>query len=314
MKRIDLFQQSHKSFAFTYGVIKKYDEDGGGYQAALLTYYGFLALFPLLLVATSILQIFLHSHPEVKTDILKYATQYFPIIGEQLQTNIKTINGAGFALAIGVLLTLWGAKGIADVFQYSMNHIWQIPKVRRPGFPRAAFKSIIIIFIGGVAIIIAAFLSGFAASLDKGIFSRIIPIIISVTMLFAVFWFIFKLGLAYSSHISKKVLFVSAITAAVGIQTLQVIGGYLITHELGKLTNAYGAFAVALGLLFYIYLQARIIIYAIEVGSVYGKKLWPRSITQDKLTHADEIAIKDFAKKEKVVIPQDIRVGFKSKK
>ena len=172
-----------------------------------------------------------------------------------------------------------------------------------------------IIFLGGVGIVIAAFLSGFAASINREIFHRVIPIAISMTMLFIIFWFIFKLGLAYSSHISNKVLFVSAISAAVGIQTLTVIGGYLITHELGKLTSAYGAFAVALGLLFsYIYLQARVIIYAIEIGSVYGKKLWPRSIKQEKLTHADEVALKDFAKKEKVVIPQEIEVEFKDKK
>jgi len=297
-----------------YAVIKKYGEDSGGYQAALITYYGFLSLFPLLLVATSILQIVLHSHPNVKADVIAHATQYFPVLGEQLQSNVHTVNGAGVALVIGILLTLWGAKGAADVFQFSLNHIWQVPRVKRPGFPKGAIKSLAVIILGGIGLVGASILSSFAASLDKTFIFRIIASLISVVVVFGVFWLIFRIGLAGSARASSAALLRSALTAAIGIQILQILGGYLVTHELGKLKHLYGTFAATLGLLFWIYLQARVVMYAAEVGAVYDKRLWPRRLTGNNLTDADRAAYGHHAKRERFVLPEKINVDFKKDK
>jgi hypothetical protein len=51
----DDFQQRHRWLAFPVAVVKKYGEDQGGHRAALLAYYGFFSLFPLLLVAVTLL-------------------------------------------------------------------------------------------------------------------------------------------------------------------------------------------------------------------------------------------------------------------
>ncbi|HVS79237.1 MAG TPA: YihY/virulence factor BrkB family protein, partial [Candidatus Saccharimonadales bacterium] len=201
-----------------YAVIKKYGEDDGGHQAALLTYYGFLSLFPLLLVATSVLQIFLRSHPAVQDDVIRHATQYFPVLGEQLQSNVHTTGHTGILLIIGILLTLWGAKGVADVFQYSLNHIWQVPRLRRPGFPKGALKSLAVIIFGGIGLIVASFLSSFAASLDRIWALRIIASLVSAVVLFVIFWVVFKVAIASSAKFSRSALFRSALAAAIGIQ------------------------------------------------------------------------------------------------
>lgn len=310
---IDRFQQKHKTIGFTYAVLKKYSDDSGGYQAALITYYGFLSLFPLLLVGTSTLQIVLHAHPSAKDSIISHATQYFPVLGEQLQTNVHNVSGAGVALIIGIVLTLWGAKGVADVFQYSLNHIWQVPKLKRPGFPKGPIKSLGVIIFGGIGLIAAAFLSGYATSLDRTFALRIVASLVSISVIFGVFWIIFKLGIASSARVSNRALLRSALTIAIGVQALQIVGGFLVTHELGKLKHLYGTFAATLGLLFWIYLQARMLIYAIEAGSVYDKQLWPRSLTEDNLTEADKRAYSHYAKRERYILPEKIEVGFKDK-
>jgi membrane protein len=273
-----------------------------------------LSLFPLLLVATSVLQIVLHSHPNIKSDVIGHATQYFPVLGEQLQSNVHTLHGAGVALVVGILLTFWGAKGVADVFQYSVNHIWQVPLVKRPGFPKGAIKSLVIIILGGIGLVAASLLSGWAAGLDRTFILRIIAGLISILVLYGVFWVIFRIGLAGSAKASHKALFRSAITAAIGVQILQIIGGYLLTHELGKLKHLYGTFAATLGLLFWIYLEARIVMYAAEVGVVYDRQLWPRGLTQTNLTETDRQVYKNQAKKEQYVVPEKIKVGFQDKK
>ncbi len=311
--RIDTFQRNHKFPGFLYAVQKKYGDDNGGQQAAMLTYYGFLSLFPLLLVAASTLQFVLHSHPGIRDDVIRHATQYFPALSDQLQSNVKSLNGAGAGLAIGILLTLWGAKGVADVFQSAMNHIWGIPRVERPGFPKGPLKSLGIVVVGGLGFIAASFLSGFATGLDRIFILRLVPILIAVAVLFGLFWFLFKWGLAHSSNVTHRPLVISSLAAAILIEALQIIGGYLVNHQLNNFKHLYGTFAVTLGLLFWIYLQARVVLYAAEAGVVDSKTLWPRSLVQEHLTDADKRAYGRQAKKEKFVPPEDIDVDFQNK-
>ena len=52
-QRVDRFQRRHPVAGFPVGVIYKFGEDQGPYLAALITYYSFLSLFPLLLLLTN---------------------------------------------------------------------------------------------------------------------------------------------------------------------------------------------------------------------------------------------------------------------
>ncbi|MFZ1491362.1 MAG: hypothetical protein WAS51_15605, partial [Ilumatobacteraceae bacterium] len=53
-ERLDTWQQRHTPLAFTVGVVKKFGDDRAGRQAALIAYFGFFSLFPLLLAVTTI--------------------------------------------------------------------------------------------------------------------------------------------------------------------------------------------------------------------------------------------------------------------
>jgi hypothetical protein len=54
-ERLDGFQQKHRWAGFPPAVLYKYVDDFGTYLAALLTYYGFVSLFPLLLLISTVL-------------------------------------------------------------------------------------------------------------------------------------------------------------------------------------------------------------------------------------------------------------------
>lgn len=312
MSKIDKIQQSHPVLAFPYSVIKKYGEDEAGNLGALITYYGFLSLFPLLLVATTATQIFLHGHEHLRGRVTDAVNHYFPVIGDQLQNSVHTSHKTGLALLIGVLFTIYGARGGATAFQNALNHIWQIPKVNRPGFPKQAGKSVVITLGGGLGIVLAAVISGYATALDSVLVLRVVPIAVSLVILTLVFYFIFRFTIAGRGP-SKKVALISATSAAIGVQILQTFGTYLITHQLHNFKNLYGTFAVVLGLLFWVYLQVQVVMYAIEIGSVRDLRLWPRSLQPSKnLTEADKKAYSLLAKKEKLQPPERIGVRFKS--
>lgn len=286
--KIDKVQRKHKPLAFGLAVVKKYGEDDAGYKAALLTYYGFLSLFPLLLILTTLTDYIAATHPELQADIVKGATDYIPVLGNQLAEHVGGLHSNGPALFIGLLFTLYGARGVADAFKHGVQHIWGIPKSERQGFPISTLKSLAIIVFGGVGFVFTAIIVGTAASAGYGWDFKLLSIIINFGLLFCLFSFLIKICLPKT--VSYRQIRLGAVTASVGLIILQAIGGYLLSRELKNLDALYSYFALSLGLLFWIYLQAQIIFYAVEIAAVSDKKNWPRSLSGNNLTESDKRA------------------------
>jgi YihY family inner membrane protein len=276
VRNLDVYQQRHRATAFSYAVIKKYSEDNTGTQAALLTYYGFLSLFPLLMVLTTLTNNVIGDHPHLQTTVIDGITDYFPLLGDQLSSHIHGLSRSGFPLVVGILFTLYGARGVADAFRKGAQHIWQIPESRRDKFPESLFKSICMLIVGGLGFITASVLAGLTAAAGHAPIFRVMAILLNVFILFWLFNFLINFSLP--RHLPLKQTKAGALVAAIGLVVLQLLGGYILTRELRNLDALYSYFALALGLLFWIYLQAQIVCYAMEIAYVSSHKLWPRSL------------------------------------
>jgi YihY family inner membrane protein len=274
---LDRLQQKYRLSAFVYAVIKKYGEDQAGYQAALLTYYGFLSLFPLLLVLTTLTTTIAGSHSHLQSVIIKGTTDYFPVLGSQLSAHVHTLHKNGLALVIGVILTLYGARGVANVFRYGVQEVWRIPKAQRSGFPQSLLKDLVIMVVGGAGFILASISTGLTAGVGHGLAFRLLSVAVDLFMLFWLFTFLLNISLP--RHVPMRNNRAAATTAAIGLVILQALGGYLLTRELKGLDALYSYFAIALGLLFWIYLQAQLLYYAVEIAAVRTQQLWPRSFS-----------------------------------
>ena len=280
ISKIDKWQQRHRWSVLAYAVIKKYGEDEAGKQAALLAYYGFLSLFPLLLVLTTLAGLLANSHPGLQQDIIHGTTSYFPVLGGQLSNHIHTLHKNGLALVIGIIFTLYGARGVADVFRRGVQHIWSVPKAARQGFPKTIPNSLVIIVVGGLGFLVASISTGLAAAAGHGPAFRLLSVAVN---LFVLFWlFTFLLNICLPRQVPVKDTKSGALAAAIGLVILQALGGYLLKRELKNLDALYSYFAVALGLLFWIYLQAQMLYYAVTLAAVRAQHLWPRSILNDK--------------------------------
>lgn len=285
--KIDTFQRKYKPTAFMFGVIKKYGDDQAGYQAALVTYYGFLSLFPLLLVLTTVAGIISHNNPEIGKQLVDSVSSYFPVVGTTLDESVKGLGKSGFALIVGLIFTLYGARGIADAFRHAVNHIWHIPLTKRSGFPRSLLRSGGLIVGGGGGFLLASVIAGWAAAAGRGLPFRALSILFNLVILYGVFTLIFKFCLPLKTPLSK--FRVGAIVSAAGITILQLVGGYLLTHEAKNLSSSYSAlFATTLGLLAWIYLQTQVVLYAVEIDTVRDRKFWPRSLSGKELTDVDK--------------------------
>lgn len=293
----DKLQQRNRFLAFPYAVLKKYGDDSAGHQAALITYYGFLSLFPLLLVATSLVDMFTTNNSEMQAQLDRLIREYFPIVGDSLQQSIQSPTRSGVALIIGLLLTIYGARGIADAVRNMLDHAWTIPRAKRTGFPLNAIKSFALLLGAGLGLLAAATLASVTtAALGHAWYWKAIPLTINIGLLYLIFMYVFLIGT--SGRFKRSQLRTGAIIATFGLLILQSVGGYLIMHHLRGVSGLYGQFALVLVLLFWIYLQAQVFVYAVEINVVKAYKLWPRSLVQPPLTKADKKAYRLYVEKE----------------
>ena len=296
---LDRLQQSQPWLAFPIAVWKKFGEDQAGNLAALIAYYGFASLFPLLLVLVTVLDIALAHYPTLKANVLDSAFVHFPVIGDQLKSTAQghALPGTGIALAIGIILTFLGARGVAAAAQNALNTVWGVPLSRRAGFPWSLLKQLGMILAVGIGLLVTTLLSGLAgasASALGGAASQIGAVAVSLVLNVGVFWLGFRL--AVEREIKARQMLPGAVLSAIVWQILQLLGTYLVSHTVSKSSSTYGVFAVVLGLLAWLYLQAQFTLYAVEANVVGVRRLWPRSLAPPPFTPEDVRAFGMYAR------------------
>ena len=101
-----------------------------------------------------------------------------------------------------------------------------------------------------------------------------------------------------------------ALAGAVGWTVLQYIGGLLVEHALRNTSKEYGAFALVLGLIGFLYLAAEVTVFAAEMNVVRARHLWPRGLVQPPLTTADKVVLASIALEAKRRPEQYVATGF----
>ena len=132
---------------------------------------------------------------------------------------------------------------------------------------------------------LASVSAALAGSAGKGLVFRLLSLVINWLILFGLFSFLLNFSLP--KRVAFKEARLGGAVLATGLVILQLVGSLLLAHQLKRLDVLYSYFAVALGLLFWIYLQAQVLYYSIEIAVVTSKRLWPRSLVNDQPTIVD---------------------------
>ena len=91
LRRADEAQRNRPVLAFPFAVLKKFGDDRAGQMAALIAYYGFFSLFPLLLVFVTVVAFVIQNDPALQERLLDSALTRFPMIGPEIEANIGEI-------------------------------------------------------------------------------------------------------------------------------------------------------------------------------------------------------------------------------
>jgi len=274
---VDRFQRAHPAAGFPIAVVYKFFDDTGGYLAALITYYAFVSLFPLLLLLSTVLGFVLSGDPALQQRVLDSALHQFPVVGGELGEPGR-IGGGPIGLVVGIVGSLYGALGVAQAVQYAMNTAWAVPRNSRPNPFKARALSLLLLATAGVPIIGTTALSTMggsgAGALRPAL--KVAALALSVALNAAVFVFVFRVAAARS--LTVRNVAPGAIAAAVVWQLLQSFGVVYVRRVVAHAGATNGVFAIVLGLIAFLYVAAVAAVLCVEINVVRVNQLHPRAL------------------------------------
>jgi uncharacterized BrkB/YihY/UPF0761 family membrane protein len=274
--RLDRFQRKHRWAGFPLAVVYKYFDDFGAYLAALLTYYAFVSLFPLLLVLSTVLGLVLANDPRLQNEVLTSALHQFPVIGVDL-ARPRRLGGGPVGLTVGILGSLYGGLGVAQAFQYATNTMWGVSRNNRPNPLRARGRSLVLLGTAGLAFLVTTALTilGSVGGGFLGTATRVIALAVSVVAGAALFVFAFRFAAA--RRLSVRDVVPGALAAEVIWQLLQTFG-VIFVRQVSHASPTNAVFAVVLGLLAFLYVTATTVLLCAEINVVHVNRMYPRSL------------------------------------
>lgn len=309
VRALDRLQRRRGVLGFPLGVIKKFSDDQAGHLAALMAYYGFFAVFPLLLVLVTVLGYILRGNRDLYHDIVNGALGQFPVIGRDLK--VDALGGSTVALVVGLAAAIWAGLGITLAGQRAMDQVWDIPHRLRRNFLTARLRGLLILLVLGLLnVAISAAVGTLAGGGLGGTELKIAGFAVSALLDVGLFWAVFRLFT--SASIPTRQLWPGIVMAAVAWAALQALGGIYVDRVVRRANQTYGFFAIVIGLLSWLYLGAQMLLYAAEANVVRARRLWPRSVLEP-VTAADVQALRAAARVEERREGERIEVTFESR-
>jgi membrane protein len=304
VRAFDRLQRRHASLAIPIAVIRTFGEQGAGNAAALMAYFAFFSLFPLLLVFVSILGFVLQGDPSAQRSIVHSALgQLFPLIGQ----DAGRLGGSAVGVGLGLAAALLSGLGVTLAAQQAVQTVYMIPRRLRPNFLSSRWRGLKLLVAAGllqiVSTVAAGAVSGGLGGPGLVVAGLAVSLVINVLLFFVVFRELVP------GVVPTRELWLGIAIAAVAWEVLQSLGGLYVGHVVKGADKTYGSFATVIGLLAWLYLGARIVVYAAEINVTVNARLWPRSLFEPR-EPADRRVRAALAKVEERDDRESVTVAF----
>ena len=303
---INRWQQRHRIPGVAWAVQKKYGDDNAGLWVVALGWYGFTAIFPLLLVVVTA---FGYIGEASLGNGIVTTLRRFPIIGTELQVGSDgSLHGSVLGLVIGVLGLFYGAQGVTQTAEQTMATVWNVPKVDRPGFLPRLGRSTAGLLTIGATFLVDAFSSGYATGSGRSWGVRV-PVLAALVLL-NIGAYLLAFRVLTPGRVRSRALLPGAVLGGVVFTLLITVGTGLVEHTLVNKSNTYGTFGTVIGIVAFLGLLAKLSVYAAELNPVLDRRLYPRQFLVGDATAADEQVWHDVVHEEQRREDQRIGVGF----
>lgn len=291
MHKADVAQQRVKPLSVPVATFKKFSEDNTTSLAAMVAFWAFFSIFPLLMVMVTILGWVLPASD--KNNVLQHIHTMLPVVSP----SGKALSGSVAALVIGLVTSLWSGMGVVRSVQQAFNSVWEVPMHERPKLKEQVLRSLGILATLGVGIVLTTLISGLITSSSSGVnlgpAGRIAGFVVAIV--FDVGLFVAAFRMLTDREVSVRDVLPGAIFSGLVFFVLQQCSTLIINHKLNGANGTYGQFGFVIVMLWWFYLQAVVTLLGAQLNVVLKDRLFPRSITQPPTTEADHRALEAYA-------------------
>lgn len=241
-----------------------------GRNASVLAFFGFLSIFPLMLVATTVLGFVLENNPDLQQRIIDGALDDIPVLGQTLAENPASLSGNIWALLIGLVLALWSATKAFVALQGAQDDVWEVHVDDRNALPKVRGKALLgLLIIGGAqigSIVITTLVA--AAGLPNGgrILLTAATVVINIAVIFAIFKYLVSAALTW------RMVWPGAIIGGLAYTLLQQFGTMIVQRITNNAGVTYGQFALVLGLVTWLSLLAIATLMSCEFNAALERR------------------------------------------
>jgi len=248
-------------------------------HAASIAYYSLLSLFPFFLLALAILGGATADEAK-RTQVLVFVLRYFPTQFDFITGQLDSFRNSQFTVGVGGTIALiWGAMGMFGAVSTAVNYAWGVEKQR--SFWKHKLFSFLMLSVAAFMFVVVLLLISASKVVSATWFAGVLTnfpgleVLRSLTMRnTTTLLFILVVGLVYYFVPNAKVRFRDVwigalVTGVLWKGTLEGFSWYM--GDMTRFTRVNGSIAAVVVFLFWVYIQAVILLYGVEFTAAYAR-------------------------------------------
>lgn len=301
LDQLDRAQKRTKPTGVAVATVKKFSEDQSTSLAAMIAFWAFFSVFPLLLVAVTVLGLVLPAAD--KQSVLGRVASMFPLLNP---TKISGLTGSWWPILVGSVSALWSGIGVVGSMQTALNSVWEVPYHRRPGKLKQIGRSLWVLGTIGLGLVVTTLVSSFITSSANGVHlgvaghigGYVLSAVFDVGLVVAAF------RILTEREVTIRDVLPGGVLAGLTFFILQELSAFIISRHLKSAQSTYGQFATVITILWWFYLQSMVTLLGAQLNAVLKDRLYPRSLVKAPQTEADRRALQAYAS-ERAHVPKE---------
>jgi uncharacterized BrkB/YihY/UPF0761 family membrane protein len=281
-------------------VIRKFLDDGAAREAALITYYGFLSVFPALLLAVAAVSQVLAERPGLRQELVTAMVP--PSLQTTVEGALSDLPSSRPALIAGVIGLVFSGTGVVSSACQTLNHLAAVPYRLRAGLVSWWLRvlAVFILLLAGATAVGVLTVGATAFTAWPGVLAALGSgaVVCAVLLLAA--------RLLLSRPAPARALWPAAVLGAVAVALVLQLGAVVLPGLVRRAGPVYGGFATVAGMFTLLYAVSMALVTAAEIAAVRHARLWPRAVDQSRATAADVRAFALLAREQERLAGQRI--------
>jgi len=289
LDRLDSYQQRHPALGVPIAVARKFFEDESINLAAVIAFWAFFSIFPLLLIFVTLLGYFLP--PNLQGDVLRSAASFFPLLSTD---SMGRLSGQWWTLVVGILSAVWSGSFVVIAIQSAFNSVWEIPHAQRPSIGAQIKRGLLALGAIALGLVVSTVISSYLTATGLGVVARLAGYLIAVTLDVGLFIVAFRL--LTDRDVSTRDVLPGALLSGIVFWLLQQLSSLIIFRYLHNAERVYGSYATVITILTWFYSQSVVTLVGAQLNVVLKERLHPRRLIPAPATEADHRAYDAYAK------------------